>query len=148
MTTEQADGDIVLDALGYRQGALDRTLGIRVVELSAEHSRAVMPAAGNTQVSGRVHGGAYAALAETIASLSAAVHAGPGRIALGTELAASHVGGTDAGEVHADCRALSLGKRLTVHQVELRADDGSLLSAVRVTNYLTSDRQPAAATPA
>ncbi|MDF3280779.1 MULTISPECIES: PaaI family thioesterase [unclassified Gordonia (in: high G+C Gram-positive bacteria)] len=128
--------DLVEQALGYPQGPLDHTLGIRVIELSAAHSRAVMPVAGNTQVTGRVHGGAYAALAETIASLSASVHAGAGRVALGTELTASHVGGTDTGEVHADCRAVSLGRRLTVHQVDLRADDGTLLSSIRVTNYL------------
>ena len=128
--------------LGYRQGDLDRALGIRVVELSARHSRAVMPVAGNTQVTGRVHGGAYAALAETIASLSAAVHAGPDRVALGTELSASHVGGTDTGDVHAECRAVSLGRRLTVHQVEVRADDDTLLSIVRVTNYLARRPRP------
>ena len=130
--------DIVADTLGYPSGALAATMGITVTELRADHSSAHMRVAGNTQVTGRVHGGAYAVLAETLASLSANVHAGEGRVALGIELSASHVGGAASGDVHAECTAVSLGARITVHQVTLTDDDGRLLSTVRVTNCLSS----------
>ncbi|MGW4335406.1 PaaI family thioesterase [Rhodococcus koreensis] len=130
--------DYVTDNLGFGAGELTRSMGIEIIELAADRSRARMPSAGNTQASGRVHGGAYAVLAESVASLSAAMHAGDGKIALGTELSASHVGGVSNGYVHADCRALSLGRRLTVHQVELTDDDGKLVSVIRVTNYISS----------
>ena len=51
------------DMLG---GQLAERMGIEFVKLSAEHSIAHMPAEGNLQPVGFVHGGAYCVIAETL----------------------------------------------------------------------------------
>ncbi|GAB2653391.1 PaaI family thioesterase [Gordonia jinhuaensis] len=132
---EVAGGQVRPDA-----GELAARMGIVIEDLTAQHAVARMPVEGNTQITGRVHGGAYAVLAETVASMAAGAGAPPDRVALGVELSASHVGGTDTGYVHARCRAVSLGRRICVHEVTVTDDAGRLLSTVRVTNYLASRR--------
>ena len=47
-------------------GSLADRMGIEFLELSAEHSVATMPAEGNMQPFGLIHGGAYVVLAETL----------------------------------------------------------------------------------
>ena len=67
-------------------------MGIAIVSASLSPVRveATMPVAGNTQPYGLLHGGASCVLAETIGSLGAALHAGLGRIVVGTEISATH----------------------------------------------------------
>ena len=59
-------------------GELAQKMGIEYVELGAERSIARMPVEGNRQVVGILHGGAHVVLGESLGSLSAAIHAGPG----------------------------------------------------------------------
>ena len=53
--------------------------------MSAQRVVGRMPVAGNTQPYGLLHGGASVALAETLGTLGAMMHAGRGRIAGGIE---------------------------------------------------------------
>ncbi len=78
-------------AAGYADlgGLIDR-LHMTVTYVDANRATATMPVEGNTQPYGLLHGGASAALAETVASLASAVHAGPGRIAVGVDLNITH----------------------------------------------------------
>ena len=62
-------------------GTLVQRMGIELLETGPERTSARMPVAGNTQPYGLLHGGASAVLAETVGSVAAALHAGPGRIA-------------------------------------------------------------------
>ncbi|MCL2091484.1 MAG: hotdog fold thioesterase [Micrococcales bacterium] len=71
-------------------GPLAQRLGIAVHELSAQRATGTMPVVGNTQPAGLLHGGASVVLAETLGSMAAAVHAGPGRTAVGIEISATH----------------------------------------------------------
>ena len=57
---------------------MDR-MGIEVLEASPERLVATMPVEGNTQPYGLLHGGASVVLAETLGSIGAALHAGPGQ---------------------------------------------------------------------
>ena len=118
---------------------LEDRLGIELLELSAERSVAVMPVAGNTQYAGILHGGAHGVLAEGLASVAAAVHAGPGRSARGIEVSASHSRSASEGRVTATCTAISLGRTLCVHEVVVRDEKDRRLSTVRVTNLLVDD---------
>lgn len=117
-------------------GALGAKMGIEVLELTPEHSVARMPVEGNTQPYGILHGGAHLVLAESLGSMSAHVHAGPGRYAVGIEISASHSKSVTSGWVTGTCTAISLGRTLTVHEIVLRDDDGNRLSTVRMTNLL------------
>lgn len=117
-------------------GALAKRMGIEFVELSAQHSVATMPVKGNTQPYGILHGGAHLVIAETLGSVSAAIHAGPGRIAMGIEISASHSRSAESGVVIATCDALVLGRTLTTHEIVVRDEAGRRLSTIRMTNIL------------
>jgi len=117
-------------------GALCRRMGIEFLELSAEHSVATMPVEGNTQVIGILHGGSHVVLGESLGSVSSAIHAGPGRIALGIEINASHSRSIESGMVTATCDALVLGRTLATHEIVIRDEEGRRLSTVRMTNIL------------
>ena len=117
-------------------GALANNMGIKLVELSAEYSVATMPVEGNTQPVGILHGGAHVVLAESLGSMSANVWAYPEKLAVGIEVNASHTRSVASGVVTATCRALNLGKSLTLHEIEITDEQGRRLSTVRITNFL------------
>lgn len=117
-------------------GDLAVKMGIEFLELSAEHSVARMPVAGNTQVIGLLHGGAHVVLGESLGSVSSAIHAGPGRYAVGIEINATHSRSVTSGFVTGTCTALVLGRTLATHEIVMRDEEGRRLSTVRMTNML------------
>lgn len=121
---------------GRGVGALAESMGIRLVELTAERAVATMPVEGNTQPLGVVHGGAYVVLAETLGSMAANVSVYPEKVAVGIEVNASHSRSAKAGIVTGTCRAISLGKSLTVHEIAITDEEGRRLSTVRITNFI------------
>lgn len=121
-------------------GELTQRMGIEFLELSAEHSVARMPVAGNRQVIGLLHGGAHVVLGESLGSIASAIHAGPGRVAMGIEINATHSRSVTSGHVVATCTALSLGRTLATHEIVVRDEDGNRLSTVRMTNFLTDQK--------
>ncbi len=117
-------------------GELTQKLGIEMLEISATKSVARMPVAGNRQVVGILHGGAHVVLGETLGSMSAAVHAGPGRYAVGIDINATHTKSVAEGWVTGTCTAISLGRTICVHEIVMTNDAGERLSTVRITNLL------------
>lgn len=138
MTTFPADLDpeLVERLVETRGGDLCRKMGVEFVELSAAHSVARMPVEGNTQVIGLLHGGAHVVLAESLGSVSSAIHAGPGRYAVGIEINATHSRSITSGWVTGTCTALVLGRTLATHEIVMTDDAGRRLSTVRMTNML------------
>ena len=122
--------------VGTGGGSLPRKMGIEFLELSASHSVARMPVDGNTQVVGLLHGGAHVVLGESLGSISSAIHGGPGRIAVGIEINATHSRSITEGWVTGTCDALVLGRTLCTHEIVMRDDAGRRLSTVRMTNML------------
>lgn len=128
---------VAIAQLGGRGvGALAESMGIRLLELTAERAIATMPVEGNTQPLGVVHGGAYVVLAETLGSMAANMAVYPEKIAVGIEINASHSRSARAGIVTGTCHAISLGKSLTVHEIAITDEDGRRLSTVRITNFI------------
>ena len=117
-------------------GELTRKMGVEYLELSAEHSVARMPVEGNRQVVGILHGGAHVVLGESLGSISSAIYAGPGRVAMGIEINATHSRSISEGWVTATCDALVLGRTLATHEIVIRDEEGRRLSTVRMTNIL------------
>src|SRR4051812_21609366 len=103
MVEEQTLLDKVLASLGAGGPTLADRLGITLVEVSIERIVATMPVEGNTQPYGLLHGGASVALAETIGSVGAAMHAmqKSGGIAVGVDISATHHRAVRAGLVTA-----------------------------------------------
>lgn len=123
---------------------LNRKLGIRMLEMSAEKLVATMPVAGNEQNIGILHGGAHFVLAESLGSIAALLHVyqnlGEAHPAVGTELSATHHRSAREGMVTATCTPLNLGRQITSHEIVMRDDDGRRLSTARMTNMILRPR--------
>ena len=117
--------------------ALATKLGITPVNIGAEEATFTMPVGGNTQVAGVLHGGATAGLCENAASASANLHAQQsGKIAVGTEMSISHLRPASNGTVTATATAVHLGKRRTVHKVDVHDERGRPISTALITNMI------------
>ncbi len=118
------------------EGTLAARMGIEFLEASAERVVARMPVEGNTQPYGLLHGGASAVLAETIGSIGAAIHAGPGRIAVGIEINATHHRSATSGYVTGVGTRLHGGRTLATYQVEISDEQGRKVCTSRITCML------------
>ncbi|WP_029144271.1 hotdog fold thioesterase [Microbacterium luticocti] len=117
-------------------GALAARMGIEWTEFSAERCAARMPVAGNTQPVGLLHGGAYVVLGESLGSMHANFHAGPGRLAVGVDINATHTRSATSGYVTGVCTPIHLGRSMTVHEIVVSDEQGRRCSTVRITNLI------------
>lgn len=117
-------------------GALAAKMGIEFTEFSIERSVATMPVEGNTQPVGLLHGGAYVVLGESLGSMAANLHAGPGRLAVGVDINATHTRSATSGVVTGVCTPLHLGRSMTVHEIIVTDDQGRRCSTIRITNMI------------
>lgn len=124
-------------------GTLAERMGMELLAADAQRTVARMPVAGNTQPYGLLHGGASAALAETVGSIGAALHAGTGRIAVGVDLNATHHRAVREGHVTAVATPLSLGRSVAAYEVVVSDDEGRRVCTARLTCALR-DRPPGA----
>lgn len=130
-----------MEAAGHQlEGTLLERLGIELTQLSPSYCVARMPVAGNVQPMGLLHGGASAALAETVGSFAGWMHAGEGKHSVGIELSASHHRSAREGWVVGVARALHLGRTLASYEISVRTevtgegpDAGDLLCTARLT---------------
>lgn len=132
------DQDEVTGGIGI--GALAIAMGIRLVSFSANEAIAVMPVAGNEQPVGLLHGGAHCVLGETLGSLAAIAHAksvfGPQGQAVGLDINATHTRAVRSGWVTGRCRAVHLGRTVTVHEIAIDDAQGRRCSTIRITNLV------------
>ncbi|MCJ8291539.1 MAG: PaaI family thioesterase [Crocinitomicaceae bacterium] len=98
------------------------TLGIRCVEIGDDYLIATMPVDHRThQPMGLLHGGASAALIETIGSMGSVLLIDIDKYApVGLEINANHLGGVKSGSVRAKGTVIHAGKRTHVWQVDIR----------------------------
>ena len=114
---------------------LDGVLGFETLEVTPERARSRAPVVTKLkQPYGLVHGGVYAAMAESIASqaTATAVYA-DGNIAVGLSNHTSFMRPVLTGHVNADARRVHRGSTTWVWEVELTDDDGRLCALSRVT---------------
>lgn len=123
-------------------GALAVKMGIEMTEFSLDRAVATMPVEGNTQPADLMHGGAYVVLGETLGSMSANLHAGPGRLAVGIEINASHNRSATSGLVTGICTPIHLGRTLATHEVVITDDQGRRCSTIRITNLIKDRPRP------
>jgi uncharacterized protein (TIGR00369 family) len=122
-------------------GALADRMGITMTEFTVERCVATMPVEGNTQPVGLVHGGAYVVLGESLGSMAANLHAGPGRLAVGVDINATHTRSARSGVVTGVCTPVHLGRTITVHEIVVTDDHGRRCSTIRITNHIKALRE-------
>jgi 1,4-dihydroxy-2-naphthoyl-CoA hydrolase len=125
----------VSDTPPVPEGTLDAVLGFELEELGAELARASFEVgARHKQPYGLVHGGVYAALAETVASVATATAVFPdGNIATGQSNNTTFLRPATSGRVHAEARRRHAGRTTWVWDVDMTDDDGRLCATSRVT---------------
>ncbi len=123
-------------AMQRGMGALAEKMGIEFTEFTVERSVATMPVEGNTQPVGLLHGGAYVVLGESLGSMSANLAAGPGKLAVGVDINATHTRSATSGIVTGVCTPIHLGRSMMVHEIVVTDDQGRRCSTVRITNMI------------
>lgn len=110
-------------------------LGIKITEVGPDFLRATMPVDDrHRQIMGVLHGGASAALAETIASFAANLCVDRTRfMCVGQELNANHLRPVAGGVVTAMTRPFHLGSRSQVWHIEIHDDRQRLVCVSRLT---------------
>ncbi len=120
--------------------ALDKKMGIEIIEASPQRMVGTMPVEGNTQPSGLLHGGANVVLAETLGSVGTHLHAGPNRRVVGVDVNATHHKSATSGKVTAVATAVTLGKTLCCYEVEITNDKGERTCSARITCLILAER--------
>ena len=115
--------------------SFDAVLGVRYTRAEdGSVSTAVAVERRLLQPYGLVHGGVYAAIAESLASAGTAFGvAASGKIALGEQNDTSFLRPIRSGTIHAVARPLHRGRTRWLWDVEMRDDDGRLCAVTRMT---------------
>lgn len=106
------------------KGTLMEVLGIECVEIGKKHIKSRMPVDNRThQPMKLLHGGASAALIESIGSLGSVLLIDTSKEApVGVEINANHIGGISEGAVVATGTIVHAGKRTHVWQVDIHEE--------------------------
>jgi 1,4-dihydroxy-2-naphthoyl-CoA hydrolase len=115
------------------EGQLSRRLGIEFLEYSPQRLVATMPVDGNRQPAGLLHGGASVALAETLGSIGAALHAGPDRFVVGVDINATHHRAAVSGLVTGTATPLHLGRTVASYEIVITDNQDRRVCTARIT---------------
>ena len=127
------DSDVVT-MLNAGRGGFEVAIGLQFTRASTEEVECTVPVGPHlTQPYGLVHGGVYATIVETLASVGAALFAmRKGQTTVGLENSTSFLRAVRSGTLFGISRPLHRGRATQVWQVEIRGDDGKLAATGRV----------------
>lgn len=128
-----APGLDMLNAM--RRNTLAETLGMEFIGIGADFLQLQMPVDSRThQPYGLLHGGASAALAETLGSVASALCIDPDRqICVGMEINCNHIRSVRQGKVTGTARPLHLGSSTHVWDIKIHDDRDKLVCVSRLT---------------
>ena len=121
-----------LNAMG--DGNMVGLLDIRFEAMTDETIAATMPVDSRThQPFGLLHGGASVVLAETLGSVAGYLCSEGEQKVVGLEVNANHIRSVRSGRVRGVCRALHVGSRHQVWQIDITDEQGRLCCSSRLT---------------
>lgn len=111
------------------------TLEMRFIAAGADFLEAAMPVGPRVhQPMGILHGGATAALAETVGSAASAIRIDPAtQSVVGLELAINHIRSARAGEIIARAEAVHLGRSTHLWSIRIRDHEDRLIAQAKLT---------------
>lgn len=93
----------------------------------------------NSRPGGILHGGANLAMAETLAGLGSMLLVNlKEKDVLGTQVSGSHTGILAEGKALATAKIIHQGNKTHIWNVDVRNENGKLISTVRVTNMIVN----------
>ncbi|QGN38473.1 1,4-dihydroxy-2-naphthoyl-CoA hydrolase [Klebsiella oxytoca] len=121
-----------LNAMG--DGNMVGLLDIQFEAITGDTIEATMPVDGRThQPFGLLHGGASVVLAETLGSVAGYLCSEGEQKVVGLEVNANHIRSVRSGRVRGVCRALHVGSRHQVWQIDISDEQGRLCCSSRLT---------------
>ena len=115
-------------------GTLMEQLGIIYTEVGPDYLCGTMPVDHRTvQPAGLLHGGASAALAETLGSMGSVAIMGRKHAIVGIEINANHIRKVKDGHVHGKATLVMRSRRLHIWEVKIHNDAGALVCLSRLT---------------
>ncbi|HYY58498.1 MAG TPA: hotdog fold thioesterase [Pyrinomonadaceae bacterium] len=112
-----------------------KTLGIEIDEAEPERVRLSMQVdERHHQYTGLLHGGVSVVLAETAASIGAALNTDLNRYTpVGVEINANHLRSVSSGKITAEAKPVYKGRQMTVWAIEIRDERSRLICVSRCT---------------
>ncbi|MFD2568055.1 PaaI family thioesterase [Pseudotenacibaculum haliotis] len=138
------DKEQILKGMNERsENTLMETLDIEYVDLGKDYLTAKMPVGSKVhQPFGQLHGGATAALAETVASTASYFFLeDKNQLVNGIELTINHVKSKREGEVFATARNIHKGRTTQLWEVEIVDEEGNLISICKMTSIVLEKRK-------
>ena len=119
-------------------------IGVEIITLTKDKVVATMPVDERTrQPFGLLHGGASAALAETVASIGAYMNVDQAtQAAVGVELNANHIRGKTEGTVTATATPVHRGRTIQVWDIRIEDEESRLVCVSRCTLAIVNQRKP------
>jgi len=138
------DRDQILKQFNDRcKNTLMETLDIEYVDVGSDFLTAKMPVTSKVhQPYGQLHGGATAALAETVASLASHFFLNDdNKLINGIELSINHVKSKREGIVYATARKIHMGRSTHLWEVKVVDEEDNLISICKMTNIVIEKRK-------
>ena len=138
------DKELILKKFNERNpNTLMETLDIEYVDLGDDYLTAKMPVTSKVhQPYGQLHGGATAALAETVGSAASRFFIdGSTHVVNGIELTINHVKSKTEGEVFATARNIHMGRTTHLWEVRIEDEEGNLISICKMTNIILEKKK-------
>ena len=119
------------------KNTLMETLSIEFTDVGEDFLTARMPVNETVyQPDGVLHGGATAALAESVGSAAVFVlNKNPKAIGRGIEISANHLKSINSGYVYATARPINLGKTIQLWEIRIVDEQKQLISICKLTTY-------------
>lgn len=119
------------------KNTLMETLSIEFTDVGEDFLTARMPVNETVyQPDGVLHGGATAALAESVGSAAVFVlNKNPKAIVRGIEISANHLKSINSGYVYATARPINLGKTIQLWEIRIIDEQKQLISICKLTTY-------------
>ena len=119
---------------GLSTSSLINTLNIEYSEIGENYLVAKMPVNSAVyQPDGILHGGATAALAETVGSTAARIFSNGNNQSRGIELSINHIKSVSKGHVYAKAKALHMGRSTQLWNIEITDDNSELICDIEFT---------------
>lgn len=118
-----------------RKDTLAEALGMEFVAINEDNLTCTMPVNAHTkQPMGMLHGGASAALAETVGSVASMLCIDTSRYySVGLEINCNHIRGVKSGIVSATATPFHIGKTTHVWEIKITNEQGKLVCISRLT---------------
>ncbi len=117
------------------RNTMGEQIGIEITEIGSDYLRGRMPVDKRTiQPYGILHGGASAALAETLGSIAGTLVLDPDKeFCVGLEINANHIRSVREGFVYGTARPIHIGGRTQVWEIRIEDELQSLICISRLT---------------